>query len=308
MLLDNKKHLKAKQYQCITVDEETHLFQPVGTEVEDVVIDPVELVVDYAALISEYAKCPHLREWQGPLPYKGESKKEQNRRYILNTHIYKEQLKMKDALLAFINKYGLFGLLNDNAMAFDYEGQMVLSNGLLANFESDYPEKVVIGQYDKDSPFVVRSFKVYAYEEYIKQYFPNVPAAEAVKLKDEAKTRHYAECMEDILQNRRILACTDYVAGIDKQSRSPLIIQGMNAVLSFKKDVPVYDIKQRSLIEYCHSMFFLNEISGENRSVRICQYKRCHKPFTDRNSKYCCPECMVKANKRSTKKGDKDNG
>lgn len=298
MLLDNKKHLKAKQYQCITVDEETHLFQPVGTEVEDVVIDPVQLVVDYAALISEYAKCPHLRVWQSPLPYKGESKKEQNRRYILNTHIYKEQLKMKDALLAFINKYGLFGIMNDSVLAYDYN----MPNADGSYSVGEYPETVF--RYNEES-LQVRSC---SYEQYITPFFPDVPAKQAIKLKGAERICHYAECMEDILQNQRILACVDYIAGIDKQSKSPLIIQGMNAILSFNKEVPVYDIKYKSLIEYCHSMFFLNEIAGENRSVRICQYKRCHKPFTDRNSKYCCPECMVKANKRSTKKGDKDNG
>ena len=289
MLFDGKMHLKAKQYQCITVDEETHLFQPVGIEVEDVKIDPVQLVVDYAALISEYAKCPHLQLYQGPLPYKGLNKKAQNSTYILNTHIYNEQLKMKDALLAFINKYGLFGLRKDEAV-FDFDG------------DDSIPK--IAYQYDEEN----RHVKVIPYVEYAKRFFPDMPVEEAIKLKGADYTRHYAECMEDILQNRRILACTDYVAEIDKQSRSPLIIQGMSAELYFKKDEPVYDIKQRSLIEYCHSMFFLNEIAGENRSVRICQYKRCHKPFTDRNSKYCCPECMVKANKRSTKKGAQNNG
>ena len=88
MLLDIKKHWKAKQYQCITVDEGNHLIQPAGAETEIVEIEPVQLVMDFITLISEYAKCSHLQLWQAPLSYKGiTDKKEQNRIYNLNNHI-----------------------------------------------------------------------------------------------------------------------------------------------------------------------------------------------------------------------------
>lgn len=301
MILDKKTHLKAKQYQCVMIDEETHRFQPKGTETETVDIDHVQLVEDFAFLISEYAKCPHLRVWIGPLSYKGiSSKKEQNRIYTLNNHIYEELEKMIKALLAFINKYGLFGLMNDEAV---YDYNHLNSDGSYSLGE--YPETAYL--YREDS----KQVRAVPYDEYIKPYFPEVPASEAIRLKDAARTCQYTECMEDILQNRRILACTDYVAGMDKQSTTPLIIHGMNAALSFKGEVPVYDIRYRSLIEYCHSMFFLNEIAGKDKMVRICQYRLCHKPHF-RNSKYCCDECMIRANKHTTKKtvkkGDQNNG
>lgn len=309
MLLCNKKHLKAKQYQCITIDEDNHLIKPIGNETEIVDIDHAQLITDFAFLIREYEKCPHLRVWPGPMSYKGISdKKEKNRIYNHNSHIYEEQIKMREVLLKFVNKYGLFGLMNDNVSAFDYGKEIILPNGLPAILDSEYPEKVVIPKYDKDSPFTTRSFKVCEYEEYIKPYFPNISASEAVKLKDPERTTQYAEYMEDILQNKRILACVEYIAGIDKQHNSPLIIQGLNAVLSFKGEEPVYDIHYRSLIEYCHSMFFLNEIGGKSKEVRICQYRLCHKPHF-RNSKYCTDECRERANKgKSKKKGDQSNG
>ena len=34
MLLNNIKHLKAKQYQCITIDEDNHLIKSLGNETE----------------------------------------------------------------------------------------------------------------------------------------------------------------------------------------------------------------------------------------------------------------------------------
>ena len=300
MLFDQKKHWKAKQYQCITNDENNHLIQPTGPETEIVEIDPVQLVVDFVTLISEYAKCPHLRLWKAPLSYKGISdKKEQNRIYILNNHIYKEQETMKAALLAFVNKYGLFGIMEDNVMAYDYNRQNDDGSFTI----SAYP---VTAYLSREDALQVRPVP---YDQYIRPFFPGTPADEAIRLKGAERASQYAEYMEDILQNRRIMACAEYVAEIDKQNRSTLIIQGMNAVLSFSKDVPVYDLHCRSLIEYCHSMFFLNEIAGEHKTVRICQYKRCHRPHTN-NSKYCCPECMIKANKRGNaqKKGDQNNG
>ena len=299
MLLNNKKHWKAKQYECITINEDNHLIRPLGIETELVDVDHVQLITDFALLIREYEKCPHLRVWQGPLDYKGiTDKKEQNRIYIHNTHIYDEQDKMRKALLVFVNKYGLFGIMNDNAVLYDYHH--LNDDGSYS--ESGYPETAYL--YNEEA----RQVHTVPYDQYIKHFFPEVPASEAMKLKGADRACHYAEYMEDILQNKRILACVDYIAGIDKQHNSPLIIQGLNAVLSFKGEVPVYDIRYRSLIEYCHSMFFLNEIGGKNKEVRICQYRRCHKPHFE-NSKYCCPECRERANKgKSKKKGDQNNG
>lgn len=304
MLFDSKKRLKAKQYQLVEIDKETHLIKPKGTETELIEIDPVMLVSDFITLISEYAKCRHLRIWQGPLSYAGYTNKEdQNRITNLNAHIFKEQALMEDALMAFINRYGLFGLLNDRAAAFDYTVKM--PDG--SQSETEYPVSVVVPVQEESTSTVIRKVRIETYEEYIRPFFPDVPAAEAVRLKNEARTCQYAEYMEDILQNKRILACTEYIAGIDKQSTTPLIMQNMNAVLFFREDAPMYDIKYRSLVEYCHSMFFLNEIAGENKTVRICQYRRCHRPFIGRNAKYCCEACMRNANK-AKKKGAQNNG
>lgn len=298
MLHDIKKHLKAKQYECITIDRETHLIRPASKETEDVDIDPVQLVVDFVTLISEYAKCQHLRVWHYPLPYIGVSNKEdQNRIASLNAHIFKEQALMIDALLAFVNKYGLFGIMNDEVMAYDYNHKNADGSYSLG----EYPETAYTYRED--------AYQVEAkpYEEYIKRFFPEVQASDAIKLKGADRVCQYAEYMENILQNDRILACTEYISGIDKQNRSTLSIKRMNAALSFKDEVPSYDLRCRSLIEYCHSMFFLNEIAGEHKKVRICQYRRCHRPFIGRTAKYCCEACMRNANK-SRKKGDQKNG
>ena len=145
------------------------------------------------------------------------------------------------------------------------------------------------------------------YEEYIKKYFPDIPATEAIHLKGADRICNYSEYMEDILQNKRILACTDYVALIDKENNSTFQVQNVNAILSFQNGIPAFDIRYRSLIEYCHSMFFLNEIGGEEKTVRICQYRRCHKPFINKKAKYCCQKCMRNANK-AKKEGGQNNG
>lgn len=304
MLFDKKKRLKAKQYQFVTIDKENHLIKPVGSETEIVEIEPDQLVSDFITLISEYAKCRHLRIWQCPQSYVGVSSKEdQNRIANLNAHIFKEQALMEDALMAFINKYGLFGLLNDEVAGFDY----FIDNPDGSKSETDFPVSVIIPLYDDSNSTVIRKFRIRSYEDYIRPFFPDIPAPEAVRLKGEARICQYSEYMEDILQNKRLMACTEYIAGIDKQSTTPLIMQNMNAVLSFREDEPMYDIKYRSLIEYCHTMFFLNEIAGENKTVRICQYRRCHRPFIGRNGKYCCEACMRNANK-AKKKGAQNNG
>ena len=205
---------------------------------------------------------------------------------------------MREALLNFVNKYGLFGIMDDNAVLYDHNH--LNDDGSYTFYK--YPETVY--QYRED----VKQVRAEPYDQYIKPFFPGIPASEAMKLKEADRARHYAEYMEDILQNKRIKACVNYMAGIDKQHNSPLIIQGMNAVLTFKGEEPVYDIRYRSLIEYCHSMFFLNEIGGKSKEVRICQYRLCHKPHFE-NSKYCSPECRERANKgKSKKKGAQNNG
>ena len=298
MLMNSKKRIKAKQYKCITIDRENHRIIPVGTETETVEIDPVQLVVDFTALISEYAKCRHLMLYVSPLSYKdASSKKEQNSIANLNAHIFKEQALMIDALLAFVNKYGLFGIKDDNVLAYDYNLQDADGSFSICN----YP---VTAYFYRDSTFQVHSKP---YEKYIESFFPGISASEAIKLDETGRACQYSEYVEDILQNRRILACTEYIAGIDKQSTNPLIIQNMNASLYFKDETPMYDIQNKSLIGYCHSMFFLNEIAGENKTVRICQYKRCHRPFTGKKAKYCCEACMRYANK-AKKKGATSNG
>lgn len=307
MLFDNKKVLKAKQYQYVEIDKINHLIKPVGTETEVLEINPQQLVIDFTDLIREYSTCNYLRVWQIPQSYVGESTKEgQNRIAYINTRIYKEQEQMQKALMAFINKYGLFGLLNDEAAGYDYyQLQEDGSYNLM-----QYPVCAIVPDSDN------LSFSVVPYDEYIRKYFPDVPVDEAIKLKGAARTCHYAEYMEDILQNKRILACADYIASIDKGNSSPLIIQGMNASLCFKKEVPVYDIQYRTLIEFCHSIFFLNAINIDKNTkgidqesketVRICQYRRCHRPFIG-NRMYCSDECMHNANK-ARKKGDQNNG
>ncbi len=301
MLLNNKKVLKAKKYQIIRKEKDSHLILPVGDETEEVDVDPVQLVFDFSSLISEYAKCENLRVWHYPLSYAGVSSKEaQNQITVLNRHIFKEQALMEYVLMAFINKYGLFGLLNDEAV-FDYEEKQEDGSYHLMQ----YPVSAIIP--DENG----LHFRVIPYEEYIGPHFPGVPVKEAIRLSNAARICRYAEYMEDILQNKRFSACAEYIAGIDKQNSSVLRMQGLNAVLSFKNDVPNYDITARSLIEYCHSMFFLNEISGHDKKISICRYKRCHRPFIvpdgSRQRHYCSDSCMRNANK-ANKKGEKSNG
>ncbi len=297
MLFTDKKVLKAKQYQYVEVDKINHLIKPVGTETEVVEIDPAQLVVDFITLIREYSKCTYLRKWQFPQSYVGvDSKEGQNKIAYINSCIYKEQGQMRKALMAFINMYGLFGLMNDEATGYDHHQLQEDGSYIITK----YPVHAIVP--DSDS----LGFSVLPYAEYIEKYFPNMPADEAITLKNPERICHYAEYMEDILQNPRILACVDYITGIDKQNSSTLRIQGLNAMLSFMNGIPAYDIKYRSLIEYCHSMLFLNETSGEERTVRICQYRRCHRPFIGR-TRYCCERCMRYANK-AKKKGEQNNG
>ena len=302
MLFDKVQHWKAKQYRIITQNKNNHLIMPVGTETEMVEIDPVQLVVDFVALISEYAKCKHLKLWHQPISYKVASSKEgQNKIANINTHIFKEQALMEDALLSFVNKYGLFGIMDDEVAGYDYHRKD--ADGSIHT--ENYPVDVALLKNDSAEQGV--RITIVPYIRYIQKFFPEVPADEAIKLNGADRAIHYAEYMEDILNNKRINDCTEYIEGIDKQSTTPLEIENMNAVLLFKGDMPVYNLRPGSLIAHCHSMFFLNEIAGEHKTVRICQYRRCHRPFTGKTAKYCCEACMRNANK-SKKKGDQNNG
>lgn len=309
MLFDSKKHLKAKKYECIMVRDKdgkgneqnsySHLIRPAGTETEMIEIDPVQIVSDFITLIGEYSKCQHLQEMisTGPLPYKGiKDKAAQNRITIVNRHYYKEEKQMLDALMAFINKYGLLGLLNDDAVGFDYNQKQADGSWHFLQ----YPDSAIV--YDTEDMQYTRI----PYDEYIQPYFPECAASDAMQLKGAARILQYSEFMEDILQNRRFMDCVEYIAGIDKERRPALPIYDLKAALSFRNGIPVYDVQSRSLIQYCHTMFFLNELGAGKDHVCICQYKLCHRPFIG-NRMYCSEACMRNANK-AKKKGVQENG
>ena len=121
MLFESKKVLKAKEYQYIEIDKYNHLIKPKSTETEIVEITPTQLVLDFITLIKEYSKCTYLRAWQFPQSYVSISaKKDQNRIASINARIFKEQGLMRKTLMTFVNKYGLFGLMNDEAIGYDY--------------------------------------------------------------------------------------------------------------------------------------------------------------------------------------------
>ena len=299
MIDESRRILKAKEYQIVEINKYKHMIKPIGEETEDVMINRDEIVMDFITLISEYSKCKQLREYPFPQTYEGlTEKRDQNKTANLNKHIFEQKELMSDALMTFINKYGLFGIMNDEIITYDFNRKE--NDGTFSN--SKYPANVTVN-IERDH---YTEQRIIPYKEYIKPYFPDVPANEAIRLEGAANARHYCECIEDILQNKRIKACTNYIAGIDKQNKGTLIIQGLNAALSFKNGVPEFDIQYRSLIEYCHSMLFLNEIAGENKQVQICQYRRCRRPFIGKKAKYCCDACMRNANKGKKREGQKN--
>ena len=298
MLFDPKKRLKAKKYEYVNepgIDKDDpkrcfHLIRPAGSETETISIYPTQIVNDFIDLIKEYAGCryfPRMIDF-GHLNYKGiRNKTEQNRITTANRGFDEEEKRMLEAIMGFVNKYGLFGLLNDGAIGFDYnmpaneEGEYVFTK---------YPHSAVV--YDPISNLYSRV----PYEEYIRPYFPGCDAREAAEMEGAERVLRYSEYMEDILQNRRFLDCVEYIAGIDKVKRGKLPVYDLNATVYFKDEVPQYDVESRSLIQYCHAMFFMNELGAGDRCVSICQYRRCRKPFIG-NRMYCSDECMHNANK-----------
>lgn len=315
MLFDQKKHYKAKQYEYIKIQDKdgegnvldsfSHLIRPIGSETETVDIDPVQIIRDFITLIGEYTRCTHLQRMinDGPYSYKGiKDKARQNWIANENKYFYREEKQMLNALLTFINKYGLFGLMDDRVMKYDYN--RLNDDGSYS--DSNYPETAYL--YDE----FAKQVHAVPYDQYIKPFFPEIPASDAMKLIGEDKARQYSEYMESILQNRRFMDCVNYIAGIDKERRIGLPIYDLNAFLTFRQDIPIYDVKCRSLIQYCHTMFFLNELGTGKNHVCICQYKLCHKPFIG-NRMYCDDHCMRNANKarkteEAKKKGEKNNG
>ena len=132
VLFDQKKHYKAKQYEYIKIQDKdgegnvldsfSHLIRPIGSETETVDIDPVQIIRDFITLIGEYTRCTHLQRMinDGPYSYKGiKDKARQNWIANENKYFYREEKQMLNALLTFINKYGLFGLMDDRVMKYD---------------------------------------------------------------------------------------------------------------------------------------------------------------------------------------------
>ncbi len=264
---------------------------PSTEEPKRTILKPDDLLMDFLILLRECACRPSLY-YNGYIELGSDVPN--NIRYI-QRKIKKELTAIQPFFLAFANKWGLFGLIHDEAM-FDFwkvepDGERTVSR---------CPTYAIHKVMRPDS---LPEYETLEYNKYAARFFPNLQDVMPFMPNDRQFLTQYSETIRDILDSKRFYACVRYIQSIDKQQPRFFTMENVSYTLTINDEAPdIHPVLTEPLVKICQILLFRNESMGRKR-IGICHYKRCHRPYLNtpkesgRYSMYCSDECMRNANK-----------
>lgn len=262
-----------------------------------------DLLFDFITLLRECAQRSYLYDAEFGVIKRNYSEK------IKNIIRQKRQARKETDpfFLEFANKWGLFGLIHDEAV-FDYQKTDLNGDTIMLD-PSDSPAYAIK---TVSEPGNIDSYRKIEYDAYAKPFFPNLTGRMPFKPNHIQFITNYSEYIDSILQNPRFVSCVEYIRSIDKKNKRTFDLKNVDLTMSILNNSPTYHtIKDAPLVKRCQILLFINETKKRPQKkakvykeiIGICAYRRCHKPYrisereSGRYGMYCSVKCMRNANK-----------
>ncbi|MEA4929260.1 MAG: hypothetical protein VB104_11380 [Candidatus Limiplasma sp.] len=256
-----------------------------------------ELLTDFLTLLKECACRPYLYYYgydslSGAIP---------NRMQYIARKAKEEYKAIQPFFLAFVKKWGLFGLLHDEAL-FDCHKKEPDGSETL----QESPAYAIHEVCEEDEP---TRYDILEYNQYAARFFPRIQSSYPFSPDKRSYLTQYCEIIRDILDNKRFRSCVKYIQSIDKRQKRSFTLENVSFSLTVNDEVPDLNyVLEVPLVELCQILLFRNESKGstENKDIKqvgVCHYRRCHRPYPNtpkengRHRIYCSDECMRNANK-----------